>query len=170
MPTQIKKNLKLTKKSIRNYEVVACVNVGRLVTAAVAVVEDGLATYAVGDLTKGALAQHFSKIDLALGTHLRENEQLRTENLLEEMEASGVEVYKETPPDYSTRYYVDEVLALRFVSKKESVEQTLRKYLIKQGFTVARANDPLHIRHLERMRHRTGFIVKGGDTYGTSID
>ena len=159
VPKEIQKRLRATRKSLRNYEVVACVNVGRKITAAVAVIEDGHATYAVGDLYPGQFAPHFSKIDLALGTHLREHEMLRTETLLEQMEASGIEIYKENPPNYSVRYFMPE-LSLRHPTKVESVSDTLRNYLQSQGFTVAKSNEQLHVRHLERMRHRTGYIVK----------
>ena len=83
LPKALRKNLRATKKSIRNYEVIAAVNVGRMVTVALAVVEDGNATFTVGDLTPAQFSAHFSKIDLAMGVHLRENEMMKTGTLLE---------------------------------------------------------------------------------------
>lgn len=130
-----------------------------MIAVAIAVIEDGHATYAVGELTAAQLMSHFSKIDLAIGTHLREYEGVRTETMLEKMEASGVLIYKETPPDYSTRYYQKE-LTYRMTSKAEAVRETLRTYLQQNGFTVERHETPLHVRHLERMRHRTGYMAK----------
>lgn len=159
MPKEIQKRLRATRKSQRNYEVVACVNVGRKITTALAVIEDGHATYAVGDLYPNELLAHLSKIDLALGTHLREYEMLRTETLLERMEQSGIEIFKQSPPNYSLRYYSPE-LTLKYPTKVESVTETLRKYLQSQGFTVSKSNEKLHVRHLERMRHRSGYIMK----------
>jgi hypothetical protein len=133
-----------------------------MVTVALAVIEEGHATYTVGELTPAQLMHHFSKIDLAIGVHLRESEMLRTGTLLEQMEKSGIEIYKHDKYDYSIRYYAPQ-LELRFTSKEESVVETLRKYIKEQGFTIGKANEPLHVRHLERMRHRTGYIVKDGE-------
>lgn len=135
---------------------------GRKVTAAIAVIEDGNATYAVGDLTQPEFREHFSKVDMLIGVHLRENEMVRTENLLELAELSGIEILK-SGKDYSTRYYQRE-LTLKVPTKEESVVETLRAYLQSQGFSVARSPMPLHVKHLERMRHRTGYIIPRGDS------
>lgn len=154
LPKAIQRQLRATKKSIRNYEVIACINVGKKIATALAVIEDGHATYAVGELFPGQLLPHFSKIDLAIGTHLREYEQLRTETMLEQMRQSGIET-----TGTSVRYYQKE-LELRIPTKIESVSEAMREYLQKAGFTVAKANDVLNVRHLERMRHRSGYIVQ----------
>lgn len=158
MPREVQKKLRATTKSIRNYEVVACINVGKQITVALAVVEEGVATYTVGTLRHPELVPFFSKFDLVMGSHLKEYDAIRTETLLEEMERSGIEVFKETPPDYSTRYYSKE-LTLNIPTKVQITTQTLREYLQARGFTVVRNENNLHVRHLERMRHRTGYII-----------
>lgn len=131
---------------------------GRRVTAAVAVLESGKATYAVGDLELRQIKQHFSKFDVVMGTHLREDGMLRTEMLLEEMEQSGVEIIKQAHNEYSTRYFQKE-LTLKMPTKEEAVIETLKDYLLDLGFDMERVPDKLHVRHLERMRHRAGYII-----------
>lgn len=129
-----------------------------MVTASVAVIEEGHATYATGEITLAQLHAHASKFDVLMGVHLREREGLRTETALEKLEATGIEIVKKNPPFYSTRYYQKE-LGYKIPSKAESTKETIREWLHDQGFTVSMAETPLHIRHLERMRHRTGYIV-----------
>lgn len=124
-------------------------------TTAIAVIEDGHATYISGYLSWNELRQHLSKIDVAFGTFLREAERMRTETYLEEMYKTGIApAYSETK-----RYYQDD-MSLRVPTHVESVEVELCRYLKSKGFTMSRAGGNLHIRHLERMRHRTGYILK----------
>ena len=132
-----------------------CIHAGRRVTAALAVIEDGHATYTSGQLTWHQIREHLSKIDVAFGTFLRESERLRTETYLEEMYQTGIApAYEEV-----SRYYQD-TLTLKVPTHIETVEVELVRYLKSKGFTVSRASDQLHVRHLERMRHRTGYILR----------
>ena len=134
---------------------VLCIHAGRRVTAALAVIEDGHATYTSGRLTWNEIRSHFSKIDVAFGTFMREPERLRTETYLEEMYATGIApAYEETK-----RYYQDD-LTLKIPTHVETVEVELVRYLKSKGFSVSRAGGSLHVRHLERMRHRTGYILR----------
>lgn len=114
----------------------------------------------MGELHDYQIRPHLSKFDVALGCHIREYEQLRTDTFLEDIENTGIFIVKEDN-QYSRRYYQKEVMALNVPKKVDMVADTLRDYLLDSGFTVSRKNEPLHVRHLERMRHRTGYILGG---------
>ena len=135
-----------------------CIIAGKSITTAVAVVEDGHATFTVGELTGAELLAHASKFDQVLGVYTRDYERLRTEMYMEQLHATGIEI-----PVGIERFYEDE-LNLKFRKRTEVVELTLIRYLkTLRGFSIEKASRPLHVRHLERMRHRTGYIMKQED-------
>ena len=135
---------------------IACISAGKYVGVALAVVEDGQATYVVGDMTWAELRAHLSKIDVVIGTYTRETERLRTETYLEEMYNDGISIGQKVE-----RFYDDNILALKVPTRQQSVEVTLGKYLKARGFKVEKNNSRLNVRHLERMTVRTGYVYRG---------
>lgn len=122
-------------------------------------IEEGHATYSVGQLTWAELRAHLSKIDAVIGVWSRDALRMRTETLMEEMHKSGIEIVEQE----SKRYYFNH-MELRMISHEEMVENKLSEFLRKKnGYTVTKHEARLHVRYLERMRHRTGYIIKEED-------
>lgn len=132
---------------------------GRTVTAAVCVIENGHGTYVVGELTWAQLRAHLSKIDAAYGVYYTQAERMRTETYLEEMEKTGIQVEIEA----ERHYELD--LSIKFPRRADIVEGALIQQLKRiRGLTVEKHRTMLNVKHLERMRQRTGYIVrKEGD-------
>lgn len=155
VPNPLKSKLRLTRKSVRNYEVLVVFCAGKTITAAVCVLEDGNATYAIGELTWAELKAHLSKIDLAYGVYANQTERMRTEMYLEEMHNSGIDA--EIAP---FRHYEAD-LTVRFPRRIDIVDVGVRNYFKgRRGISFEKHHKPLHVRHLERMAHRNGYIVK----------
>ncbi len=127
---------------------------GKTVTAAIAVIEEGHATYVSGELNWAQVVRHLSKFDYAVGCYRREYERLRTETYLEEMHTSGIQT------GLLPRHF-ERDLTVKLSTRLAIVEDSLRLFLRNRGYTVEKHRTPLNIKHLERMRHRTGYIKKG---------
>ncbi len=155
IPKALKPKLKLTNKAVRNYEVLVVFCAGKTITAAVCVLEDGHLTYAIGELTWAELKAHLSKIDMAKGVYANQSERMRTEMYLEEMHNNGIAV------DIAPERHYEENLSLRFPRRIDVVDAGVRNYLKERpGITFQKHHKPLHVKHLERMAHRNGYIVR----------
>ncbi len=139
---------------MRNYEVVASILYGQQVTIAIAVIEDGEATYTIGKLTAKEFLSYKSIFDVTCGVYNRESDRVRTESLLETLEEDGVQIYGDM--------YKVPALQLKFPKHEDMVEDRLLKYLKAFRLSITKHSRPFHTRFLDRMRPRNGYLIKRG--------
>jgi hypothetical protein len=146
---------KLFRRSARNYEVVAAVCGGKNLGISLAVIEDGVATYATGKVTWPQLRQHLKKIDVFRGTHELAIEKDYTEFYVNEAHNAGCIT--------NLNKYYNKTLKLEFMQRSEKAEEELLEYLKKLPVKIAKHNRRFDIRFLERMLNRQGELLGEGN-------
>lgn len=145
---------KFVRRTLRNYEVILAICGGKTVGVAVAVIEDGVATWTSGTATWPQIRKHLTKIDIMRGVHEQALEKDYTSFYLSEAKAAGCLT--------NIRAHYNKTLLLEFPTRKKKAEQELLDFLGTLPIKVKKHYRRFDIAFLERMRTREGEIVGGG--------
>lgn len=140
------------KRTQRLYDVVLCISAGKTVGAAMAVIENGKATFASGQFTWPMLRSYLNKYDAVVGIYQSELERQYTETNLLEAEENGCTTRL-------LRFYEPE-LNLKFPTRVEKAEWGLTQYLKALKIPTKKHKHPLIVNNLERLKIRTGEVIK----------